>query len=438
MGKNKMRYSQLLRLLFSLLCSGLLVLLTACSSAPPTSSQKIHIDGPLTSASKPMPTPTTQPQTTCPVSGTARALVAAPLVQGNDQDIVYAISPANTATGPQTYTLKRYDVKTGSKTVILQVSGTLNWETVSPDGQWIIYTITTIQQKAYTKLQVIRVDGQYQQTLYCPPAEPAGASGDYILNPQISPDQKWLAFEERHFANRDNPESIYKIHLINLSTGAFTTAFSYTTTSQAAFGFDSWLDATHLYLNGTGPNSDLANIYALNITKGTDQQPESLTTVFTGEFTSFSSSYDRSHIYIVENPCNSSNCQALNSVVSLPAMGGTQQTLFQGQALYTVCPLNANQLLAASLVNSANRIYSISVLGDNGGNKHEVSAMNYGLDCYNPLQNASRDGSMYAVSQNNATQQQGLAFGSTTGGNPTIFAYTTSGIYLYVVGWTTI
>src|SRR3979409_1666975 len=62
-------------------------------------------------------------QTSCPPGGTARAALLAPLGLGSHQNIVYIVNqgPSN---APTLGTLKRYDVTTGNKTEILNLSNT--------------------------------------------------------------------------------------------------------------------------------------------------------------------------------------------------------------------------------------------------------------------------------------------------------------------------
>ena len=77
--------------------------------------------------------------TTCPPAGTARAAVLAGLALGGHPNIVYIVNEFPT-TSSSTGTLKRYDVTTGNKTEILNLSKTYISEAqVSTDGQWILF-----------------------------------------------------------------------------------------------------------------------------------------------------------------------------------------------------------------------------------------------------------------------------------------------------------
>lgn len=147
------------------LCLGLLFLLVACgttSRTPGTTPTAATGTTPgVTTTTAPVP-PT---QIDCPPAGTARAAVMAPLALGKHPTIVYVYDEASGNT-PTYGFLKRDDVTTGNKAVIAQVPGFIAQAQVSSDGQWVLFTSAA----SYTlpeKLQLVRVDGQGLQTLYC-------------------------------------------------------------------------------------------------------------------------------------------------------------------------------------------------------------------------------------------------------------------------------
>jgi hypothetical protein len=64
-------------------------------------------------------------------------MVRAPLTPGNHPVIVYMVNQTDSSMG----TLKRYDVTTGSKTVIVDIPNTsIGDAQISADGQWILFT----------------------------------------------------------------------------------------------------------------------------------------------------------------------------------------------------------------------------------------------------------------------------------------------------------
>jgi hypothetical protein len=168
-----MRKSHVYQIIPLLLGSALLLLLAACGSSggTTTSSTPTVVQStttttpgghtPTTSSSTPtggtVPVPPTQ--ASCLAAGTARAAVTARLALGSHPNIVYIVN------GPTHLgTLKRYDVTTGAKTEIANLSNTnISEAQLSADGQWILFVAISGTQ---AKLQMIRMDGQGLQTLY--------------------------------------------------------------------------------------------------------------------------------------------------------------------------------------------------------------------------------------------------------------------------------
>jgi len=98
-----------------------------------------------------------------------------PLTLGNHPTIVYL--PEDTSGNiPSAFgRLLRYDVTSGLTTEIVKVPGAgLEPAQVSADGQWILFVADTAEQQAQLrqeKLEMVRIDGRYLQTLYCLPVE---------------------------------------------------------------------------------------------------------------------------------------------------------------------------------------------------------------------------------------------------------------------------
>src|SRR5207244_4440057 len=148
----------------------------------------------------PNPTPTTVPmpptQTNCPTLGTARAAVMRPLVLGKDQNIVYIDNEAQN-NGRDIGTIKRYDVMTKSTTEIVRLNtpASISEAQVSADGQWILFVAYVFEPTdLLSEIQLVRMDGQGLQTLYC--ASHSTNFGSNIANIQWSPDQKSVVFDQ--------------------------------------------------------------------------------------------------------------------------------------------------------------------------------------------------------------------------------------------------
>src|SRR6266581_1841891 len=118
------------------------------------------------SASSITPSHTLRPaiSTSCPASGTANAASMPSMTLGTDPTIVYIVNEG-TPSQPTAGTLKRYDVVTGNKVEILKMADALISEAqVSANGQWLLFVAHVSGQ---VKLQLVRMDGQFLQTLYC-------------------------------------------------------------------------------------------------------------------------------------------------------------------------------------------------------------------------------------------------------------------------------
>jgi hypothetical protein len=159
-----MHMIRLLRYAFPMACCCLILFCSACSSGgtvtpTPTASTASHTatvgSTPTISLSPAVTTAPVPPTlTSCPAAGTARAAVIAPLALGNHANIVYmAMEFSN---GTYTTILNRFDVATGTKTVIVKLTNEIiRHPQISADGQWILFDQSTIQQD---KLQMVRMD----------------------------------------------------------------------------------------------------------------------------------------------------------------------------------------------------------------------------------------------------------------------------------------
>src|SRR6266581_8689681 len=97
--------------------------------------------------------------TSCPTPGTARAASMPSMTLGTHPTIVYIVNESTAGT------LKRYDVVTGAKVEIVKLASTnISEAQVSANGQWLLFVAHVAGQ---VKLQLIRMDGQFLQTLYC-------------------------------------------------------------------------------------------------------------------------------------------------------------------------------------------------------------------------------------------------------------------------------
>lgn len=180
----------------------LLFMLTACS-------QSVNNTTTSHSSNRPEPTATatatpTEARQTCPAPATARAAVMSPMPVGKHSNLVYL------AQSDKNDTLLRYDMTTASSTTLLQTKA-IEKANISPDGQWILL-IAEVQGRS--ALQLIRIDGQQLQTLYCAPSQ------DDIISALLSPDQHFLLFSQR-ITQQDNSGREYdsdSLYLLDMAT----------------------------------------------------------------------------------------------------------------------------------------------------------------------------------------------------------------------------
>ena len=372
-------------------------------------------------------------QTSCPTSGTARAFVSAPLVLGNDPNIVYIVNEG-TFNAPTFGTLKRYDTSTGAKIEIKKMTSTrIDDAQISDDGQWVLFTVFAAGQ---AQLRAVRMDGQGMQTLHC------AAPGSHISNAQWSIDQKWVVFDE-------GPDTGgASVYLLNMASGSLQTELV-PPAAGLAYKPRTWLDYTRVLMIGYAPNADAQpqNVYTLDINKGANQQPGDLQQVVTqGQACwDFDSSYDSTKLFVSQ--CTPGQPNGSSTVGVQPATGGTLNTFFTSStlAINTVRVIDpTNTYLLATVANtggdtSQDGLYKLKTDGstplrltsDKAG---ETSSLNLFSQYF--WSNVSRDGSMYALETSNfSTSTYTLMVGSLNGGTPTIFA-SISGTVLEIAGWT--
>ena len=448
---NSFRFRRFVPLCLSSL---LFILLVACGPTPPTTTgtTPTPVATPAQSSTPggtatPTPVVTTVPvpptQTACPAAGTARAAVLAPIALGNHQTLVYIVStPGASTSAPSSTTLYRYDVITGVKTQILQLTNaSISQAQISADGQWILFVSGTAS--APGRLQLVRMDGQGLQTLYCDSTS---------SNFQWATNQKLIAFESKS-------GSTGFVKLLRVADGTIQTALSQPLNTPYAYQLRTWLDTTRLYLTRYDTDVPPDALAVLDLNKGLNQTINDLVAVVNrqpGQFQDFDSSYDGTHVFVAHSPC-SYDCSGPGNITIEPALGGTEQPIYSNQAYSVVKVRAVTQKSLLFLVGnrgfpnqnsgdlSHNGLWTIHTDGTGLTRLTTDSAtlstsLNAGSQY--PWSNVSRDGTLYAVEQQ-TPQKSGnpgtalLLFGSLSGGTPTTFASTSDGTGLSIVGWTT-
>jgi eukaryotic-like serine/threonine-protein kinase len=369
------------------------------------------------------------PQTNCPATGKARALDVIPLAHGTQPTIVYDYNPE---TGSAT--IKSYNVATNQKSTIYTALAGVNITNaqVSNDGQWIVFLAW--KTAGTLKLQVIRVDGQDLQTLYCTD------SSQGLDNIQWSPDQAHIAFTTEH-----NGLQMDTLYLLNTTNGNLQTE---TALSQAYKGYPiTWLDATHLYTSGPSfQGAHPGALYLFDI----NQNPHQLQTVWSNPsklswYASLSPNGKR--LYISQTEINNSNHKV--TIYSLSPTGQGAQAIYhdqiQGSIGTTVCVATNNTLLVRVFYNTStpannNGFYKMNTNGT-GLTKIfplQVTSNLINIGCTTSSENVSRDGSMYAFSNLVINNNEWLYYGKLSGGQPMTFASTGNSGSVDIIGWTTL
>lgn len=432
--------------MFSCIVLSLIILLAACGSTPPAAQQTPAARIPSTQAAiagvattRPVP-PT---QTSCPAAGTGRPAVLAPLALGHDPALLYTAETQGSSAPPPSSTLYRYDARTGAKTALLKFSQEYFLEPqISADGQWLLF-VTAASANAPAKLQLIRMDGQGLQTLYC------GSIGSV----QWSMDQKLVSF---YSADKGNG-----LYLLNLQSGSVQRVLDLES-PLPFYALVTWLDATRLYLDNPGVDAPANSIFILDTSKGPDQKPGDLIPVFQAPnphsspyaFINFDSSHDGKALFVSlysRLKGSSGTPGAPSSIKLLPAAGGKARTLYTSSTLaipaIRVIDGNSLCLLVENFDGNTgqNGLWKMSI--DGTGLTRLTTFSNGSGALFNgiaqfPWSNFSRDSSLYAIwteTLQGFTTTASLLVGSLQGGEPTtIESADAGGTQLAIVGWTTL
>lgn len=443
-----------------LACFVLIGLLAACGSSPttagPAPTGTANGVTPGTTATlggghpPVLPSPptagTTAPvppvQTSCPAANTGRPAVFAPLALGHDPALLYTVETQGSSAPPAMITLYRYDATTGAKAVILRLSHEFFIDPqLSADGQWLLF-ITGTSVNAPAKLQLIRMDGQGLQTLYC----------GSISSAQWSADQKLVSF-----SSTDKGSGLYLLHL---QSGSVQRELDLPSPFPN-YVVVTWLDATRLYLDTPGIDAPAGDILILDLSKGADQKPSDLVPVFQTQnpsgdldaFVNFDSSYDGKALFVSvysRLKGSSSGPAAPSSIEMLPPAGGNAHTLYASSTLAIPALRVVNNNSLCLLVENfdgdttQNGLWKMNVDGTaltrlttfgkgTGALFNEIAQF--------PWSNFSRDSSLYSIgtkTSHGLTSTNALLVGSLQGGAPTtIESADAAGTQLAIVGWTT-
>ena len=396
-------------------------------------------------------------QTSCPAQGMARAAIMPPLRLGNHQTIVYLLGEGMINTFP-TFTLNRYDITTGRTTQIVKMSDVQIREAqVSADGQWLLFV-------AGSKLQMIRLDGQELQTLYC-----VSAPQTQISSVQWSADQQQVLF----FGGGKSDDE-QTVSLLNIVDGTIQPELLFAERSTRYIPAQ-WLDSKRVYLigfplvgNEPGPLPiPMPKLYLLDTRHGANQQTKTLQFVTQAQ-SPYCWDFDRSSAggklfvahciqRIALGQVGIGLRQGPSSITVQEATGGSSNTIISNrrQAMVAVRVVSTTSLLFlienqsdghASVDTSQNGLWKVNIDGSGLTRLTTEQAGDHtslNPSIRSPWSNVSRDGSLYAarlaVFQGNTPPAYSLVLGSFHGGKPTLFATVShpgEQTQLELAGWT--
>ncbi len=238
-----------------------------------------------------------QTQTSCPspVSDSARAAVMRSLARGSDPAVAYIFN-TGTQDNPAFAELKWYDVAKGTKTVITHLfNDNITEAQVSTDGQWILF-VTNYQQ--YAALQLVRMDGQGLQTLYC-------TTRDGIQGVQWSPDQSQVIFSVKSISG------LLNLYLLTMANGKLQPELVQPNNTSTGFLARTWANNSLVYVTGIPMNQQGSmrqnGLYLLNTKNGQNQSPGELETVIVPSLSAcWDFDSDNNETALVTSQCNGS------------------------------------------------------------------------------------------------------------------------------------
>lgn len=470
-----LKLSQRASIFSAILLCLLLTLMTACSSAPTgpgaqAASTPARSQGSTTGGGTPGNTPggtSTMPQTetSCPAANTARAAVMRPLALGGQQTLVYVYNEVPPNTSISYGHVRRYNMATGQKVDIATSGIRIDQAQVSSDGQWVLFLSIPDPRgdsQHSAMLQLVRMDGQGLQTLYCfgndVSANPRGYK-DWPIAIQWSTDQKSILFSM--YTTNETSE----IFRLDVASGSLHQLFQSQRDPFHSYDVVTWLDTTNFYVLEMSINQETTpdTVFLMNAETATVADP-GLVNILTigidpgqgmGNF-SLDSSPDGTRLYsssgsfcLLPPPFNT-------TITAGPAKGGTHSTIFKGTPLDCVQTLRAiapNRLLIlAEVATNAGNAASNDVwtLDTTPGSNYTVASLlsvsptdstsyDFNLTSQFTWSNVSRDGSSYALQSYNPTANtQSIMIGPLSGGDAHAIATTSSGLStVSLAGWTT-
>lgn len=404
--------------------------------------------------------------TLCPAVGMARAAIMPPLAEGSHASLVYTVADPNTEYG----ILRRYDTVTHhTEDIVNTPNANIIEAQISPDRQWILFALYVVSSHEHVELRLVRMDGQYQQTLFCLPVMPAilpsmslyqSSIGNFVWSPNTT------TVAVTGLTGKYQLPAIYILDIaqgqvqteLESSVGPIVkTPYGPSVQYTEVYSPVQWLDGAHLYLHASKMPGGIIDspsaqqfLYLLDTNKGANQHNSDLQQVLSPQqmvsknrqVCSFDSSSDGSQLFIVTCPSGGFNTTPPTSVTVQPAGGGTSSTILNSNTLAIISVHVASAGTLLLLVNDAattsqNGIWKINTDGTGLTRLIAYDNPSFCGVSYGTCGSVSSDGSLYAMVQSSPTSGETLFYGSLNGG-PLKQVATLNGLYAYFVGWTTV
>jgi Tol biopolymer transport system component len=368
-------------------------------------------------------------QTNCP--SPARAAVWEPLKEGRRQNLLYTYNTSSNGF------LIRYDIRSGKKTTILSLNNaTISDARISPDGHFVLFVTQVNSQLA---IQMVRVDGQSLQTLYCVPrnTEPINFIDDLLW----SPDQQQLLFRVPDPASG---KTTPLLQLLDLTHGSLRTVPP--PSDNTGYIPRAWPTPNQVYMQGYALNASDSvpphDVYVLNVSKKSVQRVASIN----GYDWDLSLTPDGKHLLLGQGAAlpPQGQPQPPSLISEQAASGGNLQVIYASHvyAVTQICAITAKTLLfvlgGRFASGARDGLWKINM--DGSGLMQLTRDGKLLSDQQMPWSDISRDGRMYAVASYNSTAtadkgQTVVLYGSLHGGGTTVVDRTDAGNNPEIVGW---
>jgi hypothetical protein len=391
-------------------------------------------------------------QTGCPANGTGRAAVTAPLSLGNHQTLVYD----DLSLASSTSSLKLHDTQTGQTKTLLSVSSgdttAIHGAQVSQDGQYVLFV-------SGPKLQMIRMDGQGLQTLYCAQQYNTGIPNPTLSELLWSPNQQLAVFEE---APPDGGPAGPVVRMLNLSNGNVQTIEQ--SGQHIAIQLEAWHGNTQVYYTLFEPPATVLynNVYAIDVTQPAGKNSKEVAPI-EGNSWDMSLTPDGNMLVLNQSSelSNQGGAGATPNQPLPPSLISSQAA--NGGSLHLVYGSHVHATVQSCVYSDQAMLFVIQdTLYGGGPNGQQDGLWRINLNgtgltrltqfaeggrpqlatpC-TPWANVSRDGTKFAVVNyviQGAAATNELYYGSLNGGTPTLVSKALTNVdTLSVVGWTTL